>query len=178
MKKLFATLLIGAFILSGCQSSWNKKVDLTPEEKQEINQQIKDIKVEISEYDGTEGTIPHLKMVELARAYKKLGNYKGAINVYKKEMDAGYEVRVFYHNLGRLYEDVKEYDLAVEQYQIIIDRYFENNYLYDITWAYIRAKERKTAEKFFNAWQREFHKTDEQTQEAIKDLREEEKENK
>ena len=57
----------------------------------------------------------------------------------------------------------------------MIDEYYEDKYLYDITWAYIRGKERKPAEKYFNLWQLKFQKTDEQTQQAIKKLREEEK---
>ena len=79
------------------------------------------------------------------------------------------------NNLGRLYEDVEEYGLAIVQYQRIIDEYLDGNYYYDITWAYIRAKKRIEAEKAFNQWQQAMKKTDEQTQQAIKKLREEEK---
>ncbi|MBU0727135.1 tetratricopeptide repeat protein [Patescibacteria group bacterium] len=175
MKKLLSLLVVSIILLSGCFNSHKIAVDLTDEEIKQIEFDIEVLKYEIEHYTG-EGKAA-LEIVELARAYQKLGELDKAIEVYKDVLSDGYTLSVAHHNLGRLYEDVGEFDLAVEQYQAIIDKFNDLDYLYDITWAYIRAGNRKEAEKYFNAWQLEFRKTDLQTQQAIKKLREEEKEN-
>ena len=123
-----------------------------------------------------DGEIAWRQYISLSKAYEELGEMGKAIGVYTDVLDSGVKTKAIINNLGRLYEKVDEYDLAIEQYQRLINEYFDNNYLYDITWAHIHAKNRKEAEKYFNAWQLEFHKTDTQTQQAIKKLREEEKE--
>ncbi len=170
-------VLITAVTLSACQSKYNVDVDITPEERQGATQMIDESKLEISNYDGEEGSIPFRPIIRLADAYETLGEYGKAIKTYKKWLDSGQQTRAMIHNLGRLYEKVGETELAVARYQTLINEYFENGYLYDITWAYIKAGERKNAEKFFNLWQLKFQKTDTQTQQAIKKLREAEKNN-
>lgn len=161
-------------LLTACGSKWQVEVDLTPEQRQAIEASIKELKKSLKNVeDPTEASSQEI--IDLARAYQQLGDMKSAIDLYESYIKKGRVRQVMLHNLGRLYEEVKEYDLAVEQYQHIIDKYFDNNYLYDITRAYIRAEERKKAEKYFNAWQLEFHTTDEQIQQLIKRLRAKEK---
>jgi len=168
-------LVIAVSLLTACKS-WSVQVDLTPEETQATHAEIQQLKDEIKNFvPPAEGEIAWVQYIDLARAYEKLGDLKSAIKTYKDVLDDGYKTQSIIHNIGRLYEQVGEYDLAIEQYQRLVDEYMERNYLYDITWAYIRAKNRKEAEKYFNSWQLEFRRTDEQTQQAIKDLRAEEK---
>ncbi len=171
-KTLF--IILSLFLLTACGSKYNVDVNLTPEEVEEINEDIKAITVEIENYDNPDDSVPVLNIIHLARAYEDLGNLGKAIDIYEEVLGDGHSSRAVIHNLGRLYEKVGEYEKAVEQYQRLIDEYFDSKYLYDITWVYIDAGERKLAEKYFNAWQLEFKKTDEQTQQAIKKLREEE----
>jgi tetratricopeptide (TPR) repeat protein len=174
-------------LLTACKS-WNVQVDLTPEEKAQIQTEIKDLNVLIEKYmkdtknvENWEDAIPHQEIIRVAQAYEKLGDIESAVKTYKNVLDKGYKTKAIINNLGRLYEQVGEYDLAVKQYLLLVDEYMDRNYLYDITWAYIRAAQsakgddiqtyRKEAEKSFNSWQLEFRKTDEQTQQAIKKLR-------
>lgn len=169
MKKLFSLIIVALILLTGCFSKYDISVDLTDEEVNEIKAQIELTKIEIENYEGD--SIPGLEIVDLARSYEDLGKLSKAIKTYEDVLEGGHNFKAGFHNLGRLYENVGEFDLAVEQYQKIIDNFFETSYLYDITWAYIRAGNRKEAEKYFNAWQLEFRKTDKQTQDAIKQLR-------
>ena len=173
MKKLFLLLITATLFLSAC--SYKVEVDLAPEEIDVIKVEISQLKTEIKNFEGEEGEIPNLLIVQLARAYEDIGEIGKAIDIYKDVLNDGYKTRAIIHNLGRLYEKAEEYDKAIEMYQFMIDEYFESKYLYDITWAYIYSGNRKEAEKYFNAWQLEFRKTNEHVQEAIKKMREEEK---
>jgi len=175
MKKIITAFiaLVSIISLSAC-TTYNVKVNLTPEEKQATLDEMQKMKDYIASYDTSDKTIPFGQIIQLSRDYEKLGDLDSAISNYKDWLDKGYKTRSMIHNLGRLYEQVGETELAVTQYKRLIDEYNDDGYLYDITWAYINAKQRKEAEKFFNLWQLKFQKTDEQTQQAIKDLRAEE----
>ncbi|MBU1934448.1 tetratricopeptide repeat protein, partial [Patescibacteria group bacterium] len=172
-------IIFSLFLFTACTSKYKVEVDLTPEEEAEIYAEIEKLEIDIKTYDTNkesyeywEESIPSMAIISLARAYEDLGDLGKAIDIYTDILDTGAKTRAIIHNLGRLYEKVGEYELAVVQYQRIIDEYFETQYLYDITWAYIRTGDRQNAEKYFNAWQLEFRRTDEQTQDAIKKLRE------
>lgn len=165
--------------LTACQSSWDEEVDLSEEEVQKIESNI-DLTKQLIKYQirkRASGKAEPMAYVELANNYVELGKMKRAERVYKSAIKTGLFSSALYHNLGRLYEKVGEYDMAVEQYQILIDEFSEYNYWYDITWAYIRNSDRLKAEQAFNQWQRKFNKTDQATQEALKKLREEESAN-
>ena len=171
--KLLAIILIISF-LTACGSKYKVSVTLTPEEKAAISTEINDLKQKIKDYDTSDGTIAWPEIIQLAGDYEKLGDLSKAVDAYKEWLDKGFKTKAIIHNLGRLYEKTGEVELAVAQYKRLIEEYFDNDYLYDITWAYINGKQRKEAEKYFNLWQLKFQKTDEQTQEAIKKLRDEE----
>lgn len=145
------------------------------EEIQEVKSEISSLKEEIANFVPGDAKIPWEAIIGLAKAHEELGELGKAIKVYEDVLDDGHRAKAIFNNLGRLYEKTEQYDKAVAIYQRINDEYFDHDYLYDITWAYIRAGDRKSAEKYFNAWQLEFHKTDLQTQQAIKKLREAEK---
>ncbi len=172
MKKLIL-LILTIFLLTACQAKWQIDVDLTPEKRAEIQAEIKEIKAAIKEQIKEAEKASYMAYVNLARAYQKLGKLGKAIKVYRDVMPDDIASSATHNNLGRLYEKVGEYGLAVEQYQILVDKFTEKRYLYDITWAYIRAKDSKNAEKYFNEWQLKTQKTDENTQKTIKELREE-----
>jgi len=176
--KISRLFIIGlaVFLLAGC-NNYKIEVDLTPEEVDKYETQVKSLKEAIANFvpDPEDALIAWAEIIDLADAYTELGELGKAIKVYEDVLDEGHKTKAILNNLGRLYEKVEEYDKAVVMYQRLNDEYFDHDYLYDITWAYIRAGDRKTAEKYFNAWQLEFHKTDEQTQRAIKKLREAEK---
>jgi len=167
-------ILFTSIILMGCSKGYTVDVDLTKDKLAELTTLAEELKVTIDTYEGEDGTFPYLEIIDLARVYVELGEIGKAIDTYEGAIEDGVKGRAVFNNLGRLYEKVESYDMAIVMYQRIVDEYFDENYLYDITWAYIRAKDRKNAAKFFNAWQLEFQKTDEQTQEAIKKLREDE----
>ena len=178
MKNISKLLILffASFLLFGCANkNWNVEVDLTDKERQEIYAQIQNIQAQIKEYDGPEGTIPHLKMINLAREYQKLGDYEKAIDTYKMAQEDGYRVRVFLNNLGKLYEKVGEYDLAIEQYQMMVDEYYDNDYLIDIVGVYLNKGDWRSASEVFNNWQRLTNQTNVRIEQAIKKLREEEK---
>ncbi len=174
MKKLIA-ILLSIIFLTACSSKYKVDVDLTPEDIKAVETKISETKNDIENYKGEEGSIPFREIIILAKEYEKLGDLGKAIDLYGYWLGQGYKTRSLINNLGRLYEKVNETELAVEQYQRLINEYNEDRYLYDITWAYIKAGERKLAEKYFNLWQLKFQKTDTQTQQAIKKLRDAEK---
>ena len=162
-------------MLAGC-NTYKVQVDLPRDEVKELRGQINELKQEIADFVPTQDSaIAWQAIIDLSRAYEELGELGKAINVYEDVLNDGHKTKSIMNNLGRLYEKTEQYDKAVAMYQRISDEYFDHDYLYDITWAYIHAGDRKSAEKYFNAWQLEFKKTDEQTQQAIKKLREAEK---
>ena len=166
-------VMIASILLTACQSKWDREVDLTPEEKLAIENQISEtkeaIKAQISSRDS--GKAEPMAYVNLARAYVKIGKFKRAERVYKSAIKSGLFSSALHNNLGRLYEEVGDYKRAIEQYEILINDFLEENYWYNVTWANIRLGERVAAEQAFNRWQRIFKKTDEPTQEALKAMR-------
>jgi len=179
--KLFISLAV-ILTLTACGSKWQKAVSLTAEEIAATKTEIANVKEAIKNFKGPEGEIPNLEIIQLAEAYQKLGDLKKAADLYLSWLDKGFKTKAIIHNLGRVYEDAGQYELAVKQYQRIIDEYGDDDYLYDITWTYIKAAQnssgqtaidyRKKAEKYFNLWQLAKRKTDNLTQETIKKLRE------
>lgn len=167
----------GVLLLAGC-NSYKIDVDLAVDEVKSIKSEIKSLTETITNYvpaDSDAGTIAWMEIIELAKDYEKLGELGKAIRVYEDVLADDEKTKSILNNLGRLYEKTEQYDKAVAIYQRINDEYFDHDYLYDITWAYIKAGDRKSAENYFNAWQLQFQKTDEHIQRAIKKLREEEK---
>lgn len=169
-----AIIGIAIILLTGC-NSYKIDVDLTSEEIRAVQSKISSYKEKIANFVPDDAKIPWQEIIGLAKAHEELGELGKAIKVYEDVLDDGHRAKSIFNNLGRLYEKTEQYDMAVAIYQRINDEYFDHDYLYDITWAYIKAGDRKSAEKYFNAWQLEFQKTDLQTQQAIKKLREEEK---
>jgi len=172
-----ALIGIAVMVLTGCSlKSFKVAVDLAPEKIKEIKTDIQTLQNEIDNFvPSAEAAIPWQAIIDMARAYEELGELGKAVKVYEDVLAEGKASKSILNNLGRLYEQTGQYDNAVTIYQRISDEYFDHAYLYDITWAYIRAGDRKNAEKYFNAWQLEFKKTDEQVQQEIKKLREDEK---
>jgi len=179
--KIFITSLLAIVLLAGCTllgSNWTIDVDLTEEEQQELEATVKEYEDKIKNYEPgpifntPEPSIP--LWIELARAQKNLGHLGDALKTYEKAKKIYPRSQAIENNIGRLYEKAKEYEKAVEQYLYVYEEFQDPGYLYDITWIYIEIKDRKNAEKYFNAWQLATKKTDNQTQQAIKKLREEE----
>ncbi|MBN2087386.1 tetratricopeptide repeat protein [Candidatus Peregrinibacteria bacterium] len=175
MKKLVPLLITAIIFLSSCGFSYKVDVDLSNDEISATKTRISELKDEIKNFEGSEGQIAADQIVELARSYMELGELGKAIKVYEDVLAEGHKTLAILNNLGKLYDEVGEYDKAIAMYQRLVDEYFEAKYLRNITWSHIKAGNRKEAEKYFNAWQLEFQKTDEQIQKAIKELREEEK---
>ena len=175
--KIGRVFIIGlsAVLLAGC-NPYKINVDLTPDRISVLQEDITSLKREITAFVPSEdAVIPWQAMIDLSRSYEDLGDLGKAAKVYEDVLKDGHKTKAILNNLGRLYERMERYDEAISMYQRINDEYFDRDYLYDITWAYIRAGDRKNADKYFNAWQLEFTKTDEQVQQAIKKLREAEK---
>ena len=160
--------------LTACSSKYNVPVNLSQVQKDAVLADIQKMQKAIAAYNTSDGTIDWQDIIQNALDYEKLGDLGKAINLYKSWLDKGFKTKAIINNLGRLYDKVGETDLAVTQYKRLIEEYQDDGYLYDITWSYINGKQRKDAEKYFNLWQLKFQKTDEQTQQAIKKLRDEE----
>ncbi len=171
----FFVIAFSVLLMLGC-SKYKVEVDLPQDQIGEIEARIDSLKEEIKAYVPEDGnSIAWQSIIDLARAYEELGDLGKAIEVYEDVLVDGNKTKAILNNLGKLYEKTEQYDKAVAMYSRINDEYFDHDYLYNITWAYIRAGDRKMAENYFNAWQLEFQKTDTQTQQAIKKLREAEK---
>jgi tetratricopeptide (TPR) repeat protein len=186
MKKALnyvSVVLVASALLTGCGSSkWQVKVDLAPDKIQAIQAEIQKEKEAIKNFKPSEGSVyPDLDVLTLGNDYEKLGDLKSAADTYKEWLDKGYKSKSLNNNLAHIYDEVGEVDLAVQQYQILVDQYLDNAYYYDITWVYLHAAQkstgsqeleyRKKAEKYFNAWQLAVRQTDNATQDAIKELR-------
>lgn len=176
MNKLLI-IVFSVLLLAGCKS-YDVEVDLPPTEEEQLYADIAQYQKEIEEFapEVVGRSFPDLEVISMARAYEQLGQMDNAIQAYEDFLAQGHQTKALINNLGVLYEEVGETEKAVEQYQRVMDVFYDRQYLYNITWAYIRGEDRKNAEKYFNAWQLEFSKTDEQTQQALKRLREKEKE--
>lgn len=177
MKK-FTTLLIIIFTalsLTACQSKWKIDTKLTPEAKAKIENEITGIKLILDKQVRKDGMGESMAYVNLARAYEKLGNLKKVEKIYKDAIATGINASALHNNLGRLYERVGEYDNAVKQYTILINKFQEKVYLYDITWAYIRAKNFKKAEDYYELWKTTTLKSDISTEKELKKLKEAQK---
>ena len=168
-NKLFI-LALSLVFLTAC-NTYKVDVDLTPEEVSKIEADITGYKTEIANHDDSDGRIAWEAIINMANAYVDLGELGKAIKLYEGVLSEGPGTQAIVNNLGRLYETVERYDDAIVQYQILIDDYFEHEYLRDITWAYIRAGNRQEAEKYFNEWQLYFSTTDGSIQQAIKKMR-------
>lgn len=182
MLKKTALLFLMVLLLAGCTlgSQWKIKVDLSPEEKQELETKLTEYEDRIKTYqpgdeDFTTPDAPIPYWVDLARAQEDLGQLKNALSTYLKAQKIYPRSQAIENNIGRLYEKAGEYEKAIEQYLYMSEEFQAPQYLYDITKVYIQLKDRKNAEKFFNAWQLGTQRTDEQVQRAIKALRDEEK---
>lgn len=174
----FSIFIVVLFFLTACQSSWKIDVDLTAAEREQYEQNIVDFKLKIKNFDPentSDTTIPFY--VEVGRAQENLGQLGDALKTYQKAKKIYPRSQAIENNIGRLYERVGEYEKAVEQYLYIAEEFQEPRYIYDVTWVYIKTKDRKNAEKYFNIWQLTTQKTDLKTQQAIKKLRKEEKNN-
>jgi len=148
---------------------------LTPEAKTKIENEVKIIKDTLAQQIRKDGMGESMAYINLARSYEKLGNLKRAEQVYKDAIATGMNSGALHNNLGRLYEKVSEYDDAVKQYTILINKFKETKYLYDITWAYIKDKNFKKAEDYYELWKKTFIKSDIPTEKALKKLKEAQK---
>lgn len=180
-SKIFLITLASIIFLTACGQNWVVDVDLSDEQRAEYEQQLKEndelIKNYKPESEESSPYAPFDAYIDKAKAQTYLGYLGDAVKTYKEALKFYPQSRAIENNLGRIYEQVGEYELAIQQYQYMVDHFNDSGYLYDITWVYIKIKDRKNAEKYFNAWQLAFQTTDEQTQQAIKKLREEEKNN-
>lgn len=180
MKKI-SLALIAVFLLSACTGKWNKPAEITQELKKQYETTVAEFEFKIKNYqpddvfNTPEPPIPF--WVELARAQEGLGLFGDALETYEKAKEIYPRSEAIENNIGRIYEAVGEYEMAVAQYQYIFETFQDSDYLYDIARVYIDAKDRKNAEKFFNAWQLANQTTDAKMQQDIKKLREEEKAN-
>lgn len=173
-KKLLL-ITFSILTLTAC-NSYKVKVDLTPEQTKDLQAKIVSLKNDIAHYvstDGADGAVDWKDAIDLATTYESLGERGEAIKLYEGFINKKQKTKAMLNNLGRLYEKTEQYSKAVAIYQRLNDEYLDSDYLYDITWVYIKTKDLKNAEKYFNAWQLKFKKTDEQTQEAIKQLKNE-----
>lgn len=174
MKKVIQLLFVFSllFNLTACASDWDREVDLTAEERSELMATIDLEKENIQKQINTRanGYAEAETYARVANAYIKLGEMKKAEKVYLDAIDTGLFASPLHHNLARLYEEVGEYEMAVDEYAILINDFGERSYWFDITWAHIRNEDYDSARKSFNTWQQTFNRTDEDIQKALKEL--------
>ena len=93
------------------------------------------------------GAMTFEQVVEKGRLLEYLGNVGQSIKLYEENFNNLSWYVAFHHNMGRLYEEVKEYDLAIPRYQFLIDTYKRFNYYRDIAEVYKKdGKEKKYVE--------------------------------
>ncbi len=176
----FIALIIAITALTGCKS-YNLERELDEDKKTFFEIQLEENLKLIAnppDFVDEDHPPPYDYYVKAALSADELGKIRLAEDLYLEAMENYPNFEVPYNNLGRLYEELGWYDEAIEQYMVLVEKFGYQRYYFDITWAYIKSEDRKNAEKYFNAWQRAEVTTDENTQEAIKKLREKEKENK
>lgn len=172
MKKAVSILFVAIFLLSGCAPpDYKVEVDLTPEKIVELQTQIKESQEAIQNFKGEAGSIANLDIIDLANAYKDLGELGKAIEVYEKVLEQGDKTKAILHNLGRLYERVGEYNKAAKAYQRIADEYLDYDYLLDISWLYVNAKDFEEAKKYYQLWQAAFNSSDATIEAALDELK-------
>ena len=105
---LLSTILI---IFSGCNGKWEKADPNMPEEFIQQQESILNENLEILEKDPSNVDA----QFEVALRYQQLGQYKNAEKAYKEVLKIDKNHYVVRNNLADIYEQVEEYDLAVEQ---------------------------------------------------------------
>jgi len=182
MKKLILVLTT-AFLLTGCASNkWRPKSNMDPVQAQIRLKEIEKDKAlvnylkdqEANEIKGgknkqsTISTEINQGTIALALDYQKAGYLDTARDVYQDFLKERGKSEAILNNLGRLYEQVGEYKKAIKYYQILIDTYNKKTYLYDITWAYIRAGDATKARIYYEQWKQLKGRNDKQIYKAIR----------
>lgn len=172
----FTVFLLAISALTACQlgsKDWNVEVNLAPEEISEIEGQIKETKNLIQEQKEKResGLAEPMAYVVMANNYEKLGRINDVVQTYLNAIEEGAFSSAIHHNLARTYEDVEEYDLAIEQYQILINQFGSFNHWKDLAWANIRANRLDSAERAYQTWSSKTGLIDLPTQKAIDKLK-------
>jgi tetratricopeptide (TPR) repeat protein len=116
-----------------------------------IQKQSADLDVEIQ---SNTGQMTVNQVMDKARLLDYLGKPGEAIKLYEEHFTDGINSKnsSYYHNIGRLYEKVGEYDLAIFRYQYIIHTYKRYSYYKDIAEAYQKAGNQKKYEEYMGLY--------------------------
>ncbi len=157
--------------LTACNPKWKVDVNLTPADKIKVEKDIKEAMavIKTEQKNKTKGSA--MAYVVLARAYEKQGDRKKAAKVYTDAIKYGLVSRAIYNNLGKMYERVGEYKLAIKQYDLLLEKFNEKKYYYDIALAYIELKDGDNASKYYDMWKRKFNTSDIVVEKKIRALR-------
>jgi len=168
-------LVVGAIVvLSACDEAVNDKndVELTGEELTELEEQVSELEQEIENHVSEEGESPNIEIISLAQTHEKLGELEKAVQVYEEAIANDQGTRAIYNNLGNLYEDLEQYEKAVEAYQVMVDKYVEKSYLKEIAWVYIRSENLEKAKEYYDQWKEASGETDGSVEQRIEILSE------
>jgi len=152
MKKYTILSFLLSLILVSCNSNYKVEVDLSASQIKELQGKIAEDLEAIDVAKKNQDEFIDQKVISLALAYQKLGELGEAIKVYEMAVEEDYKTSTLIHNLGRLYQEVGDYQSAVEAYQRIITEYGNKDYLHDIALVYIKASDAKNAREYYKAW--------------------------
>lgn len=143
------------------KKDYNIEVDLPPEQEMEYETEVLDSDRKINEYFyGTGQKDDNYKIVfganeqlfiNKANNLKNLGKYNEAIQTFQ-EIFTRYKDSVYaLNNLALIYEELKEYELAIKLYEKIMEKYPEYalDALYKISALYMMLGDKETAGKYY-----------------------------
>lgn len=115
----------------------NKTIDtsyISTGDKENYAKQLQSLNQDITQ--GTGMTADQIMMK--ARLLGYLGKVGESIKLYEENYShtGNYDLIAYNHNMGRVYESVGKYGLAIQKYQYIIDTYKMDQYYQDIAEAY------------------------------------------
>ncbi len=165
-------LILLSLVLIGCSTpDYNIEVDLTTEEKAILEDEVQKLNNAIQQMDDI-GEGSDQRVIDLADAYKELGNYNMAIQTYEDAIGTPHESTVILHNLGRLYQNVNEPKKAIEAYLMIVENDSLKEYWYEVARVYADMDNLAKAEEYYQMWQDEFDETDGLIEQKLEKLRE------
>ena len=165
------------------KKDYNIKVELSDEQEMEYETNVLDTDRKINEYFyGTGQKDENYKLVfgsneqlfiNKATNLKYLGRYNEAIETFQ-EIFRRYKDSIYaLNNLAIIYEEVKEYELAIKLYQKIQEKYpqYALDALYKITQLYTFLGDKDAAGKSYISYELSGGQRDEGLMEAIRQLK-------
>ena len=162
MKAKFIAIAISfAAVLTACTPvpDYKVDVDLPPEAINLLQEEIVTLEAFIDSAESDGGAADNIKYIQLANAYKTLGDYGQAIAVYEDFIDIGGGSVTIYNNLAFTYQEVEDYDRALEWFELLTEE-GEDRYYKEIAMIHYTNSDLERFEEAYAAWQNAFGQKD------------------